>query len=52
MTLSDELSNSTIFPKGEELPEFLSKYFSGKVWVSMLVGMDNEFNCPIGNSRT
>ena len=43
------LSENVIFPKGEELPEFLSKYFTGKVWVSMLVDRDNEFNCPIGN---
>ena len=49
MNVSNDLSESVIFPKGEELPEFLSKYFTGKVWVSMLVGRDNEFNCPIGN---
>lgn len=49
MNNSSDLSNSVIFQKGDELPEFLSRYFSGKVWVSMLVGRDNEFNCPIGN---
>ena len=43
------LSESVIFPKGEELPELFSKYFSGKAWLSMLVDRDNEFNCPIGN---
>lgn len=49
MNDSNDLSGSAIFPKGEELPDFLSKHFTGKVWVSMLVGRDNEFNCPIGN---
>jgi quercetin dioxygenase-like cupin family protein len=49
MRNSTDLSESVIFPKGEELPEMFSKYFSGKAWLSMLVGRDNEFNCPIGN---
>lgn len=43
------LSESIIFPKGEKLPEEFSKYFSGDVWLNMLVLRDNEFNCPIGN---
>lgn len=42
-------SESAIFPKGEELPALFSEYFSGKAWLSMLVGRDNEFNCPIAN---
>ncbi|MDK2911146.1 MAG: hypothetical protein PWR29_103 [Methanolobus sp.] len=44
MGQSNDLSESVIFPKGEKLPEQLSKYFSGKVWVSMLAERDNEFN--------
>ncbi|MCS3901885.1 cupin domain-containing protein [Methanococcus voltae] len=46
---SNDLSDSAIFPKGMEIPEIFSEYFSGKVWLSMLVDRDNEFNCPIGN---
>jgi len=43
------LSVNAIFPKGEELPEMFREVFSGKVWLNMLVGRDNEFNCPIAN---
>lgn len=44
-----DLSEKVIFPKGEKPPEELRKYFSGEVWLSMLVPHDDEFNCPIGN---
>ena len=45
----NDLSESVIFPKGEKIPEQYSKYFVGTAYLSMLVGRDNEFNCPIGN---
>lgn len=38
-----------IFPKGEKMPDAISGFFSGQVWLNMLVGRDNEWNCPIGN---
>lgn len=38
-----------IFPRGEKLPDIISKYFTGNVWLQMLVGRENEWNCPIGN---
>lgn len=49
MAKSNNLSKNAIFPKGEKLPEELSKYFSGDVWLNMLVPPDDKFNCPIGN---
>jgi quercetin dioxygenase-like cupin family protein len=49
MDKSNNLSESIIFEKGEKLPEEVSKYFSGNVWLNMLVPRDDEFNCPIGN---
>jgi quercetin dioxygenase-like cupin family protein len=49
MGKSNVLSESVIFPKGEKLPEEVSKYFTGNVWLNMLVPRDNKFNCPIGN---
>lgn len=49
MAKPDDLSEKTIFPHGEEIPEEFSGYFSGKVWLNMLVDRDDEFNCPIGN---
>ena len=36
----------SVFPKGEPLK---SPYFTGKVWLKMLVDEENTFNCPIGN---
>lgn len=49
MTEPNDGSETTIFLKGEKIPEELNKYFSGVVWLNMLVPGDDEFNCPIGN---
>ncbi|HWQ49188.1 MAG TPA: cupin domain-containing protein [Methanosarcina sp.] len=49
MDKSNDLNESVIFPKGEKLPEQVSKYFTGNAWLNMLVPKDNEFNCPISN---
>ncbi|MEZ5335002.1 MAG: cupin domain-containing protein [Methanolobus sp.] len=49
MSDTNNLSESVIFPKGEELTGMFSKFFSGRAWLSMMVDRDNEFNCPIGN---
>lgn len=38
-----------IFPKGEKMPGTISRFFTGQVWLNMIVGRDNEWNCPIGN---
>lgn len=40
------LSESVIFPKGEKIA---NDYFTGSVWLEMLVSNDTIFNCPIGN---
>lgn len=42
---SSENQNS-IFPKGEKAP---ADYFTGTVWVNMLVPNDAIFHCQIGN---
>ena len=39
-------SESAIFPKGDKAP---ADYFTGNVWVKMLVPNDDTFNCQIGN---
>jgi len=44
MTTSD--NQNTIFPKGERDP---ADYFTGKVWVKMLVPNDPNLNCQIVN---
>jgi quercetin dioxygenase-like cupin family protein len=44
-----DLSNSVIFPKGDKLPDAVSKYFIGQAYLHMLVSGGNEWNCPIGN---
>ncbi len=49
MAEPNKLSQGAIFPKGEKPPEELRKYFSGNVWLNMLVPRDDKFNCPIGN---
>jgi len=46
---TNDLSNSVIFPKGDVLPPQISKNFTGKAWLKMLVLGGNEFNCPSGN---
>ena len=43
ITVSDP---TNIFPKGEQLK---SPYFTGRVWLSMLVPQNNPLGCPIGN---
>lgn len=39
-------TQSAIFPKGDKAP---AEYFTGTVWVKMLVPNDDTFNCQIGN---
>jgi quercetin dioxygenase-like cupin family protein len=39
-------NQNTIFPKGEKAPV---DYFTGTVWVKMLVPNDAIFHCQIGN---
>ena len=39
-------NQNAIFPKGEKAP---ADYFTGTVWVKMLVPNDGAFNCQIGN---
>ena len=39
-------SENAIFPKGDKAP---ADYFTGNVWVKMLVPNDDTFNCQIGN---
>jgi quercetin dioxygenase-like cupin family protein len=46
MNRSDNLSQSVIFPKGQEIT---NNYFTGTAWLEMLVPNDSTFNCPIGN---
>jgi len=36
----------SLFPKGEKAPE---EYFTGTVWVKLLVPNDQAFNTQIGN---
>jgi quercetin dioxygenase-like cupin family protein len=44
----NNLSESTIFPKGNKVEGPLKNYFTGNAWVAMLV-VDQEFNCPVYN---
>ncbi|OPX47562.1 (R)-mandelonitrile lyase [Clostridium thermobutyricum] len=44
-----DLSNSTIFEKGEKMPDIYDKYFTGQAWLNMLVMPGESHNCPIGN---
>jgi len=39
-------NQNTIFPKGERAP---ADYFTGSVWVKMLVPNDPNLHCQIGN---
>ncbi len=39
-------SENAIFPKGERAP---ADYFTGNVWLNMIVPNDPAFNCQIGN---
>jgi quercetin dioxygenase-like cupin family protein len=42
----DTKENEPIFEKGEKAP---AEYFTGTVWVKMLVANDTNLNCQIGN---
>jgi quercetin dioxygenase-like cupin family protein len=44
-----DLSNSVIFPKGDELPETLRKNFIGRCFLNMIVPGNSPLGCPIGN---
>jgi quercetin dioxygenase-like cupin family protein len=44
-----DLSNSTIFEKGEKMPDIYDKYFTGQAWLNMLVMPGESHNCPIVN---
>lgn len=46
MDRSQSLSENVIFPKGQKIT---NEYFTGAVWLEMLVSNDSIFNCPIGN---
>lgn len=46
MAEETDLTNSIIFPKGEKVN---SDYFTGTVYLPMLVSESTEYNCPIGN---
>ena len=37
---------TAIFPKGDKAP---AEYFTGNVWVQLLVPNDDTYNCQIGN---
>ena len=39
-------NKNAIFPKGDKAP---AEYFTGTVWVKMLVPNDDTYNCQIGN---
>jgi quercetin dioxygenase-like cupin family protein len=41
-----DLSDSTIFPKGEKMK---IPTFTGTAWLNMLVPGDSTFNCPVAN---
>ncbi|HMK18233.1 MAG TPA: cupin domain-containing protein [Chitinophagaceae bacterium] len=44
--MSNIENQNTIFPKGERAP---ADYFTGKVWIKMLLPNDPNLNCQIGN---
>lgn len=44
--MSNAADSTTIFPKGDKAP---ADYFTGPVWVKMLVTSEETFNCQIGN---
>ena len=43
-----DLSESSIFPKGNKVEGPMAAVFKGDAWVSMLV-TNKEFNCPVYN---
>jgi quercetin dioxygenase-like cupin family protein len=46
MNTGESKTDNKIFPKGEKAP---ADYFTGTVWVQILVPNDPTFNCQIGN---
>jgi quercetin dioxygenase-like cupin family protein len=42
----EKTEGSVIFPKGEKV---VSDYFTGAVWLAMLVPGDSDLNCPVYN---
>lgn len=46
MNFSDNRNQTTIFPKGDKAP---ADYFTGTVWVKMLVPDNPVLNCQVGN---
>ncbi len=51
MTKSNILPERSIFPKGEKIAgeKITNDYFTGTVWLQMLVPPENIFNCPVYN---
>jgi len=46
MDINEIINENIIFPKGKKIT---SNYFTGTVWLEMLVANDSIYNCPIGN---
>lgn len=46
METTNDQRIDTIFPKGEKIT---NNYFTGTVWLEMLVPEDSVYNCLIGN---
>ena len=46
MNTRETQTDNNIFPKGEKAP---ADYFTGTVWVQLLVPNDNIFNCQVAN---
>jgi quercetin dioxygenase-like cupin family protein len=46
MDINEIINENIIFPKGKKIT---SNYFTGTVWLEMLVANDGIYNCPIGN---
>ena len=44
--MSNIENQNTIFTKGERAP---ADYFTGTVWIKLLVPNDTDLNCQIGN---
>jgi len=46
MNTREAQTDNNIFPKGEKAP---AEYFTGTVWVHLLVPNDNNLNCQVAN---
>src|SRR6266404_5855080 len=46
MNTGESQTDNKTFPKGDKAP---ADYFTGTVWVQLLVPNDSTFNCQIGN---